>query len=191
MKKLLKFIIFYFICIIVGTSIIYLIFKPILKTNSLIFPYAINKFDICKVYPETWKLIKKFYFITFEISYSIFLSKLFKNLKFKENSQKLKKCIVSTDDKLKLIVGTDENNRIVEIEENGLYQNIFITGTIGSGKTSSAMYPFTKQLMEYKAFSTKEKLAMLILDVKGNYSEKVKEFAIKCGRENDIHTVDI
>ena len=27
---------------------------------------------------------------------------------------------------------------------------VAITGTIGSGKTSSAMYPFTRQLIEYK-----------------------------------------
>jgi hypothetical protein len=77
------------------------------------------------------------------------------------------------------------------LKKIGLYQNIFITGTIGSGKTSSAMYPFTLQLMEYKAFNTNEKLAMLILDVKGNYSEKVHEFAVKTGRENDVICVDI
>jgi hypothetical protein len=45
--------------------------------------------------------------------------------------------------------------------------------------------------MEYKAFNTNEKLAMLILDVKGNYSEKVHEFAVKTGRENDVICVDI
>ncbi len=77
------------------------------------------------------------------------------------------------------------------MKKNGLYQNIFITGTIGSGKTSSAMYPFTYQLMKYKAENTKEKLAMLILDVKGNYSKKVIEFAKKVGRTDDIYVIDI
>ena len=37
-----------------------------------------------------------------------------------------------------------------------------ITGTIGSGKTSSAMYPFTRQLIEYKSNNKKEKLGLLI-----------------------------
>ena len=59
------------------------------------------------------------------------------------------------------------------IPEYGLYQNILITGTIGTGKTSSAMYPFTKQLIEYNASDYQNKLALLILDVKGNYYKQV------------------
>ena len=72
-----------------------------------------------------------------------------------------------------------------------MYQNILITGTIGTGKTSSAMYPFTKQLMEYKSYNTKEKLGMLILDVKGNYYLQVKKFAQSCERENDLIVLDL
>ena len=53
--------------------------------------------------------------------------------------------------KLCLKVGKTDNGKVKYIGENGLYQNIFITGTIGSGKTSSAMYPFTKQLISYSA----------------------------------------
>ena len=63
---------------------------------------------------------------------------------------------------------------------------IFITGTIGSGKTSSAMYPFTKQLIEYKADSKFEKLSMLILDVKGNYYRQVLNYASASGRSDDV-----
>ena len=90
-----------------------------------------------------------------------------------------------------MIVGTDENNQIINIEENGLYQNILITGTIGSGKTSSAMYPFTKQLMEYNAENTNEKIAMLILDVKGNYIKEVFKYANEFERSSDIISIDI
>lgn len=61
-----------------------------------------------------------------------------------------------------------------------------ITGTIGTGKTSSAMYPFTKQLIEYSCADVKNKIGMLILDVKGNYYKKVCEFAKNCSRENDL-----
>ena len=64
----------------------------------------------------------------------------------------------------------------VILPEKGLYQNILVTGTIGTGKTSSALYPFTKQLMSYG-------LGMLILDVKGNYHQKVQEFAKEYHRE--------
>ena len=79
----------------------------------------------------------------------------------------------------------------IYLEEKGLYQNILITGTIGTGKTSSAMYPFTKQLLEYQAYNPKEKLAMLVLDVKGNYYKEVIKFAELSHRTNDIITIDL
>ena len=51
-----------------------------------------------------------------------------------------------------------------------------ITGTIGSGKTSSAMYPFTEQLIKYNSENPTDKIGMLILDVKGNYYNQVKNY---------------
>lgn len=186
---MIKILLYYLLCFILGFFIILKFFNPIFKANTLIFPYALHKFDICKLYPETWTLIKKVYIITFFISYNIFLIKIFNKLNFKSN-KKIKKKYINNNDKLNLILGITDEKEIIFIKENGLYQNIFITGTIGSGKTSSIMYPITLQLMEYKAF-TNEKMAMLILDVKGNYSEKVIEFSKKCGREEDVCIVNL
>ena len=130
---------------------------------------------------------------TFIISYSILLIKILK--KFKSKYVKNTNTSVIEDyelnNEINLVVGTNTKNEYVKISEKGLYQNIFITGTIGSGKTSSAMYPFTSQLIEYKAMSTKEKLAMLILDVKGNYSEKVVQFAQSVDRLKDVYVIDL
>ena len=72
-----------------------------------------------------------------------------------------------------------------------MYQNILITGTIGTGKTSSAMYPFTKQLISYSNQNSEQKLGMLILDVKGNYYQKVIEFAKECHREEDLIIIEL
>lgn len=66
-----------------------------------------------------------------------------------------------------------------------------ITGTIGSGKTSSAMYPFTKQLMEYNYINSDKKIGMLILDVKGNYYKQVKLYAKKYNLENDLIIIEL
>lgn len=53
---------------------------------------------------------------------------------------------------LNLLIGLDTKaNSKIYIPESGLYQNFLITGTIGSGKTSSAMYPFTRQLMNFNS----------------------------------------
>ena len=43
-----------------------------------------------------------------------------------------------------LLIGKDLNNNAIYIPEKSMYQNILVIGSIGSGKTSSAMYPFTK-----------------------------------------------
>lgn len=75
--------------------------------------------------------------------------------------------------------------------EKSLYQNILITGTIGTGKTSSAMYPFTKQLIKYENYNNDRKLGMLILDVKGNYYRKVVEFANEFNRQDDIIVIEL
>lgn len=81
---------------------------------------------------------------------------------------------------------TIDKNQPIFLSEKSLYQNVLITGTIGTGKTSSAMYPFTKQLIEYSCLDKFNKIGMLVLDVKGNYYIKVSEFASNCGRKDDL-----
>jgi len=90
-----------------------------------------------------------------------------------------------------LLVGKNSNGENIYLPEKGLYQNILITGTIGSGKTSSAMYPFLKQLMKYKNYNNYSKIGMLILDVKGNFYNQVKIFAQDLGRQDDIIVIDL
>lgn len=84
-----------------------------------------------------------------------------------------------------------QENSLYYLSEKGLYQNILITGTIGTGKTSSAMYPFTKQLIAFKSSNSSEKLGMLILDVKGNYFNQVISFAAETCRLKDIISIDL
>ena len=53
------------------------------------------------------------------------------------------------------------------------------------------MYPFTKQLIFYECENLDKKLGMLILDVKGNYYEKVIEFAEACRRKEDVIVLEL
>lgn len=105
---------------------------------------------------------------------------------------------INTDSEIKLLIGLDINtNQRKYISEFGLYQNILITGTIGTGKTSSAMYPFTNQLLKYNSTCNKKdnkshkKIAILILDVKGNYFKHVKNFASECNLEKEIIEISL
>lgn len=152
MKKFIYYILGFFLsCTLIMTLLIF-IFMPILITDHLIFPYALNPFDICQKFPDTWYLIKIAYFVTFIISYLITYIFIVSNIqKYKAYKKLVKDSKEDPIDlsKLCLKIGEAEDGSIKYIKENGLYQNIFITGTIGSGKTSSAMYPFTKQLISY------------------------------------------
>jgi len=185
----------------------YKFFSPLYFSDNITIDYGLSPFNIAKEQPIIWYYLKIWFLITYVFS-SLFFSNLFFNL-FKKiffnKSQKAqqkslntikkeKLSLISTPKKydLKLLIGENsETKELIYIPEKSLYQNILITGTIGTGKTSSAMYPFTKQLIEYANLNKNKKLGMLILDVKGNYYKKVLEFAQNCGRENDIIVIEL
>lgn len=157
---------FTIIFIVCGLIFNYLLFFKLFTRHSIDFIFLDNTFTINYYF---WKKLIILYFISIIVSYfsvSYTLSNhLFKRTSTQPHFPKYE------NSKLKLFIGTDiKTDMPVSIPEKGLYQNILITGTIGTGKTSSAMYPFTKQLLE-------NDIGMLILDVKGNFHTKVLEFA--------------
>ena len=126
--------------------------------------------------------------ISMNISFSISNSRFIKSIFNKHKNNNLER----DSNSLQLVVGlNNESNKTLAIPEYGLFQNILITGTIGSGKTSSAMYPFTRQLLEYKYNDANSKIGMLILDVKGNYFSQVYNYAQNIGRLNDLIEIKI
>ena len=68
--------------------------------------------------------------------------------------------------------------------------SVLITGSIGSGKTSSLLYPLTEQLLNLN-FSNKYKSAFLILDVKGNYHKFVKSVCQKYYHLSDLFIISL
>ena len=194
MKKLILNILLFISIYILYIFTITQIFKPVIFAESLIFPYALTPFDIINLYPKTWKLILILFYVsttfTFCISYYNTFKNLLKNNHFFINNKNLHHKPLNSNE-LNLKIGTSYDNTDIYIPEKGLFQNILITGTIGTGKTSSAMYPLTKQLIEYKANKPNEKLGMLILDVKGNYLNDIKQFISSCNRDDDLITIDL
>lgn len=168
--------------------------------------YGLHPFNICMEQPVIWKYIKIWFIFSYIFS-SFFISNiffsLFKNLLStfhfaKEKPVKRKKIfrqyhfLSPPSSHLKLLVGKNAKTKeLIYLPEKSLYQNILITGTIGTGKTSCAMYPFTKQLIFYECENLDKKLGMLILDVKGNYYEKVIEFAEACRRKEDVIVLEL
>ena len=145
MKNRLCFISFFsFILLILGI----IIFFPIYTTKRLIFPYAIHPFNLCTESHNLWIITKILFFIFYLIT-SVIISNLIYNkyhLNKKNNTiikhQKQTNSLINSD--LNLLIGYNENNIPIYLCEKSLFQSILITGTIGTGKTSSAMYPFTR-----------------------------------------------
>ena len=190
MKLISRFII-PLIFTIFSFSAYWFVFSSIYFSNNIIVSFAVHPFNICEEQPYIWNIIKYssilFYIIAQYFIFYFVFSKIF--VKKQRNNKKIQ--TYNTFPPFSLKIGFTEFGNLIYIPEKSLYQNILITGTIGTGKTSSAMYPFTKQLMEYKSYNTKEKLGMLILDVKGNYYLQVKKFAQSCERENDLIVLDL
>ncbi len=185
----------------------YLIFSPLYTTNSIIVDYGLHTFDICTEQPIIWKYCKIWFCFTylfssffianllFHIFHSLFQFQIFPHKKLKKRkktSPQYSFINLVSQAPLQLLIGENkQTHELLYLPEKSLYQNILITGTIGTGKTSSAMYPFTKQLIEYSHDDKTKKLGMLILDVKGNYYRKVLEFACACNRQEDVIVIEL
>lgn len=167
------------------------ILKPIFQAQELIITYGLKPFDICESNAKLWQYIKIMYIITFFTSNLICSNFVYNKIPIKK---KIEKHLYTKDkdDKLKLLIGYNQKTKEkIYIPKLGLFQNFLITGTIGSGKTSSAMYPFTKQLIKYNYLNPNSKIGMLILDVKGNYYNQVKKYVKKYNLENDLIVIEL
>lgn len=168
------------------------IFLPIYKAEEIIISLGLRPFDLCYNNPILWNYIKISFIIFYIFSNYIIINTIISRFKLFEKPQKIESSEKSNNSSLQLLIGKDYvSNKKIYIPESGLYQNFLITGTIGTGKTSSAMYPFTEQLIKYNSLNQNNKLGILILDVKGNYFKQVKEFATKYNLEKDILEISL
>ena len=182
----MKIFIFIFsvFCSLIISLFLLLFFKDILLTNSFQVPdIRIIKFFVSD--NQVWNIVKLVFVSSLLVSI-FFISHFIINKIFKTQSN----VSISKAPEFGLLIGKDLNNNNIYIPEKSMYQNILVVGSIGSGKTSSAMYPFTKQLMKYRCSSSNEKLSFLILDVKGNYYSKVLDFAEKFNRLKDVIVIE-
>lgn len=178
-----------------SSYITFVTFFPLFTANEIIISYGFHPFDICSQNPDLWYILKTLYIIcflfsSFIISNFIYIRILIHLPFFKPkdkqliNSHQYKKKINKNE--LSLLIGETSSHQKIYIPESGLYQNFLITGTIGSGKTSSAMYPFTKQFFQYNFNHPNKKLGMLILDVKGNFYKQVLTYAKQFHLQQDL-----
>jgi hypothetical protein len=71
------------------------------------------------------------------------------------------------------------------VPERGLFTGVAIFGAVGSGKTSCCMYPFAEQILAYKADDEEKRIGGLVLEVKGDFCNKVRGILARHKREED------
>jgi hypothetical protein len=103
-------------------------------------------------------------------------------------------------DQLFLVLGEVHNRRKpgpsktpgwLTIPERGLFTGIAVVGAVGSGKTSSCLYPFAQQILSYKPLNKDERIGGLILEVKGDFCKRVKEILERSGRGEDYIEISL
>lgn len=139
-----------------------------------IFDKDINLYSI---FNSKYIFFKLFYFFVFYIFYQVNSFKIID--KFLRKNVKTEN--ISNDVIDIAIIGEDENGK-VGIERRGLYQNVLITGSIGSGKTSTVI----TNLLDYLV---KNDIPGLILDVKGNFIKTVKEVVNKYNKNTKMFEI--
>jgi hypothetical protein len=73
----------------------------------------------------------------------------------------------------------------LSIPQRGLYTGVMIIGAVGTGKTSACMYPYTEQLLKWRARDPERKIGGLVLEVKGDFCTQVRGMLARAGREDD------
>lgn len=170
-----------------GISTVILIFKisisyKFLISNVLFINFFNKTIDIVNILSNYYIYFKilyytLFFFFIFCQSYKLY--SWFNSHSEINNNKLLNKKELS----LSVYIG-EYNEENVFVKEKGLYQNILITGSIGSGKTSTAISNILDSLI-------KNNLGGLIIDIKGNFVDTVNKIAKKHLRQEDIEYISL
>ena len=95
-----------------------------------------------------------------------------------KNNKKSNEC------KNDIILGEDSLENKVILPEEGRYQNILITGSIGTGKTTGAINNILSNFI-------KNNMSGLVIDVKGNYKNTVRKMCNIYGCKNKLIEISL
>ncbi len=171
----LSFLIIIFILMQVLSLIV---FNDILFSEFVVLDLFYKKVELVSSFGDYFTKFKYIYYILYTIFIFIILSKIKNNNlidKLFSNKEQNQDILALNE----ITIAKDEQENVIKIPISGLYQNVLITGSIGSGKTSSAIANITDELIGkgYKG---------LILDIKGNYVQTVDKICKKYGRQEQL-----
>lgn len=181
-----------FVCLAVVSCILFFLNFVIvygsLNSNFLeitIFSHTIN---IPAMFENKYIIFKALYYVSSMICIYImcftYKAKIFEVLKkVKSRNEYDISSTPSAEDKL-FFLGAFEKDTPVFLKQKAMYQNMLITGSIGSGKTSGAICNITESLIQ-------RGIGGVILDAKGSFISSVRKMCKKAGREDDLQVVGV
>lgn len=173
------------VCIVFLNLLLAIISSYFLNKTPIILNIFSKELNLTDILSSVWFEFKVLYFISLSIFciIVIFITRI-KILKF--SKRYVKKILKENEEESKVISGyiiaKNENDEVITITDNALYQNVLITGSIGSGKTSGAICNLTYNLI-------KSGKGGLILDIKGNFVDTVKEMCRRTSRTSDLKII--
>jgi len=185
-KVSLNEILILLICSICMWLINFCIVYSSLSTNSFEISVLSKSINISAILQDKFKYFKCLYYFSSYIFICIILLNNSQKVlqlvgKFMNKNKYDIESVPSANDK-KIFIGAKHDNEDVHLNLNSMYQNVLITGSIGSGKTSGAISNISHSLISMG-------LGGLILDAKGNFVNKVKAMCKKAGRWQDLQII--
>ena len=84
----------------------------------------------------------------------------------------------------------DPAGETVNLTGRTLCQNVLVTGMVGSGKTTSVVYPILKDVIAHHADDPVRKIGLFVFDSKTDgTTERVMQWADACGRSADVMVI--
>lgn len=159
-----------------------LIFLKLLNSNFIpicIFGKAI---DIISFFEGKFNSFLKTYYLLYVVFLFIICPKVL--ILVKRFFPKKENQIESENVGDSIVLGFDEEENKLSIATESLYQNMLITGSIGSGKTTGVICNVCESLIN-KGYGG------LILDIKGNFVDTVENICKKQGRQGDLKQISL
>ena len=173
----------FFIINFISISIIFLktCFSYNFFSSNFLYINILDKnIDIISLFKNQIIYIRLLYFI----SYSYVIYDLVYVLCRKIFNKKKTKVINKETYNLPNITLYSKDSKNVKFNKSGLMQNILITGSIGSGKTSAAISSIVSELISSYVFG-------MIIDVKGNYIKTVRSIANKYNMKDKVVEISL
>lgn len=179
----------YSLAMLFGLSIlVYVIHLSIvlnfLSNNYFSVPLFNKSIDFVYLLGAKYKYLKYVYLVTSFVSLVVIVCFLQKH--FSKNIVEFIKKYTKVADENK----TSNTNPFVVLDENvniplsSLYENLLITGSIGSGKTTGVIAPVCEQLVNFG-------INGLILDAKGNFVHTLNQIYAKTNKGNNIQVISL